>query len=72
MDDIRLGDLVTVSGIFKDENISGIVIKGPYPAVFTIEDGTTVFSEEALAVDLVCNGKYLFKVKCNILQKINN
>ncbi len=71
MDSIRLGDLVVVSSLFKGENISGVVVKGPYPAVFTIEDGTTVFSEETLAVDLISGGRLYCKIKCNLLKKIN-
>ena len=73
MDKLRLGDLVivTVREPYENKKISGIIIKGPYPAVFTIEDGITIFSEESLAVDLMCDGRLYTKVKCDYLKKIN-
>ena len=73
MDKLRLGDLVivTVPEYYKNKKISGIIVKGPYPAVFTIEDGVTIFSEESLAVDVMYDGRLYTKVKCDYLKKIN-
>lgn len=71
MNKFRLGDLVTPAAPLDDNNFSGLIVKGPYPALFTIEDGVTVFSEECLAVDLVCDGKLYEKVKCSSLRKVS-
>jgi len=70
MNKLRKGDLVKIVGIFEHENLSGIIVHGPYPAVFVTEEDGISFSEETLAVDLVCNGQHFKKVKCNFLKKI--
>ena len=68
---IRKGDLVKIIGAFKPENLSGIVINGPYPAVFTVNEDGIKFSEETLAVDLICLGRVYSKVKCEFLEKVH-
>lgn len=67
---LRKGDLVKIVGLFESENLSGVVINGPYPAVFTVDEDGIKFSEETLAVDLVCLGRVYSKVKCEFLEKV--
>ena len=65
MSKISRGSLVKIVGPFKGENLTGVIVHGPYPAVFTIEEDGINFSEETLAADIICNGRLYQKVKCS-------
>ena len=71
MDNFRKGDLVKIVGIFEKENLTGVIVSGPYPAVFTTEEDGVSFSEESLAVDIMCSGRIYQKVKCNFLRQVS-
>ena len=67
---VKQGDLVIVSGISEVESRACIVIRGPYPAVFTYSQPNAKYSEEKFAVDIMCDGKIYTKVKVEFLFRI--
>ena len=72
MNKMRTGDLVKVVSIFSKENLTGVIVKGPYPAVFhDIVDGMNI-SEETLVVDFMCEGRLYLKVKCSLLERVDS
>ncbi len=67
---IKQGDLVIVSGVPEIEGRACVIIKGSYPAVFTHNPPGVKYSEEKLAVDLMCDGVLYTRVKVDFLFKI--
>ena len=69
-DKLNTGDLVIAVGIPHLEGQACVIIKGPYPTVYTFEKDGIVCSEETLAVDLMCSGRIYPKVKASFLFRI--
>lgn len=67
---IKQGDLVVVSGIPEIEGRACVVIKGSYPSVFFHSKPGVKYSEEKLAVDLMCDGTIYTRIKVDFLFKI--
>lgn len=67
---IKQGDLVIVSGIPEIEGRACVVIRGSYPAVFIHSQSDAKYSEEKLAVDLMCDGRVYNQIKVDFLFKI--
>ena len=69
---IREGDLVRVNGIPTLEEDVCVILKGPYPAVFTFEEDGITHTEETKAADIMCAGRIISKIKCRFLTKIKS
>ena len=68
---ISKGDLVVASGLPPIEGQVCMILKGPYPAIFTFEEDGIVCSEETQAADIMCQGRIYPKIKCSLLFKLN-
>ena len=70
-DKIKKGDLVISSGLPTLECQVCMILRGPYPAIFTFEEDGITCSEETQAADIMCQGRIYSKIKCSLLFKVN-